>query len=268
MDKIVGVVLNNNDRIRYFYLKEGDNINDFKIGYHVLVNTDRGIEFGKIVTDVHPIDKTKLKEKLTYIETIATKKDCSIHEENLKEAGKALKKCKELVKKHNLDMNIIDANYTFNKEQLMFKFYASSRIDFRNLARELASIYKTRIELRQIGVRDKAQEIGGYGMCGRKLCCSKYLKEFDSVSISMAKNQNLSLNPNKINGICGRLLCCLKYEDECYKEFKKGLPKVGQAIEYEGKKGKVISINILKRNYTIELNDGNTIEVSLDESTK
>ncbi len=265
MDKIVGVTLKENERIQYFYIDEEEKV---KIGYNVLVNTERGLEFGKIATAVHPIDKSKLKEDLFSVERVATKKDYYTNKENLRDSKQALKKGKELAKKYHLDMNIIDASYTFDREQLMFKFYASSRIDFRDLAKELASIYKTRIELRQIGVRDKAQEIGGYGICGRKLCCSKFLKEFDSVSISMAKNQNLSLNPSKINGICGRLLCCLKYEDETYKDLRQGIPKIGQAIEYEGKEGKVISINILKRHYTIELKDGNTIEVSLDESIK
>lgn len=264
MDKIVGVTFKENGRIKYFYI---DNIN-IKIGYNVLVKTDRGIEFGKIATSIHQIDTKQLNEKLGTVEKIATKKDYYTHRENMKEANKALKKIRDLVQKYKLDMNIIDANYTFDRGQLMFKFYASSRVDFRELTKELAAIYKTRIELRQIGVRDKAQEIGGYGMCGRKLCCSKFLKEFDSVSISMAKNQNLSLNPNKINGICGRLLCCLKYEDECYKKLKTGIPKVGQTIDYKGKKGKVISVNILRRNYTLELSDGNIVKVELDESSK
>ena len=266
MDKIVGVTFDKKERVQYFYIDE--DLENVEIGKNILVHTNRGIEFGQVATKVHPIDSSKLKEDLYHVERIATKKDDEIHKENLKEEEKALKKCKELSKKYKLDMNIIDANYTFHREQLMFKFYASNRIDFRNLAKELASIYKTRIELHQIGVRDKAKEIGGYGMCGCKLCCSKFLKEFDSVSISMAKNQNISLNPNKINGVCGRLLCCLKYEDDCYRELRTGMPKIGQIMKYDGQEGKVTGINILKRYYTLQLSDGNTIEVALDESFK
>ena len=149
-------------------------------------------------------------------------------------------------------MNIIDASFTLDQSQLLFSFYSDNRVDFRDLARDLAAIYKTRIELHQIGVRDKAKKVGGVGICGQKLCCSRFINEFDSVSISMAKNQNLSLNPNKINGVCGRLLCCLKYENCCYKELKKKLPQVGQVVELESGKGKVVSVDVLKQSYEIE----------------
>lgn len=152
-------------------------------------------------------------------------------------------------------MRIIDANYNFNRDQLIFQFSADNRVDFRNLAKRLASKYKTRIELRQIGVRDKAKEIGGIGICGRCLCCTKFLNDLDSVSINMAKNQNISLNPNKINGVCGRLLCCLKYEDECYKSCKKGMPELGSFIETTEGKGKVINVDILNRKYTVNIDN-------------
>ena len=179
---------------------------------------------------------------------------------------KALVKCKELIKKYNLNMYVLDCNYTFDRSQLLFTFLAESRIDFRKLAKDLANIYKTRIELRQVGVRDKAKEVGGYGSCGRELCCSKFLCDFDSVSINMAKNQNIALNPSKINGCCGRLLCCLKYEEDCYKEFSKKLPKLGKKIEIFGSQGKVISVDILGQKYKVELKDGQIMEVDANES--
>ena len=165
-------------------------------------------------------------------------------------------KCKELVKEYKLDINILDSYYTHDREQLIFRFVSDTRVDFRNLARDLANIYHTRIELRQIGVRDKAKEVGGIGSCGQPLCCARFLNNFDSVSISMAKNQNLALNPNKINGLCGRLLCCLKYENECYKECRKKLPKIGQTVDIEGEEGKVVSLDILNEKYEVETTKG------------
>lgn len=257
MNEIVGVTFVKNGRVTYYYCN-GLNL---KKGLNVLVESDRGKRFAKIVTDVHKIDSSKLDKPLLKVIKIATKNDYYTHINNLKDAKAALKKCNTLIKKYKLDMNILDAFYTFERDQLIFRFYAENRVDFRELAKELAYLYKTRIELRQIGVRDKSKEVGGIGMCGQKLCCSRFLKEFDSVSIAMAKNQNLALSPNKINGICGRLLCCLKYEDECYCQIKKGLPKVGQEVLVDGKTGKVKQINVLKNSYTVELANENEIEV-------
>ncbi len=227
----------------------------------VIVQMEKGIAFGKVVTDSHRIDLSKLKEPLRKIVRIANKKDYYNYKENKKQAREALITCKKLVKKHNLNMNILDAIYAFDKDQLLFHFTADARIDFRELARELASMYKTRIELRQIGVRDKAKKVSGCGVCGQKLCCSRFLKEFTSVSISMAKNQNLSLNPNKINGVCGRLLCCLKYEDDFYAECRKTIPEVGSLIECKEGKGKVISIDVLQKKYSVEIPNVGIIEV-------
>ena len=250
--KIVGIKFEDSDRIFYYYVNDLE----LKKNLTVIVSDDSVLQFGKVVTDVHPIDEKNLTKELGQVIRIATKKDYTKHLDNLKEAKKALQKCREIASKYNLDMNIVDASFTFNQDQLLFHFYADSRIDFRDLARDLASIYKTRIELRQIGVRDKAKKVSGLGLCGQKLCCARFLNEFDSVSISMAKNQNLSLNPSKINGVCGRLLCCLKYEDECYKECRKSLPNVGQIIDKDGIKGKVISIDILKKTYRVETEKG------------
>lgn len=250
--KIVGIEFPNDEKIYYYYV---DNL-DLRKNVTVIVKDSDILKFGKVVTSVHSIEEKKLKKELGNVIRIATKQDYNQHLSNLKQSTQALTKCKELVKKYSLDMRIIDAIYTFDQDQLIFHFYADSRIDFRDLARDLASIYKTRIELRQIGVRDKAKKICGMGVCGQKLCCSRFLNDFDSVSISMAKNQNLSLNPSKINGVCGRLLCCLKYEDECYKECRKDLPNMGQTIEKDGIKGKVTSLDILGNKYTIYTDNG------------
>ena len=163
-------------------------------------------------------------------------------------------------------MQIIDASFTFDRDQLMFYFLSDSRVDFRELAKALASIYKTRIELRQVGVRDRAKEAGGLGLCGRCLCCSQFLYDFDSVSINMAKNQNLSLNPSKINGVCGRLLCCLKYENECYCEYRKGMPDVGDKVETEDGIGKVVSIDVISGKYKVEVPDVGLVDMVRDNN--
>ena len=174
-----------------------------------------------------------------------------------------MKYAKDLVEKEKLNMKLYEASYTFDKKKLIFKFIADERVDFRELAKLLASKYKTRIELRQIGVRDKAKEIGGLGPCGRPLCCSDFLTNFDSVSINMAKNQGIALNPTKINGSCGRLLCCLGYEDDVYSEYKKELPKIGQTVTHNGKTGKVFELNILKRSYKVKTPDSEEFEVCI-----
>ncbi len=257
MKYIVGVELDNENKLKY-YIIEKDKI---KKNITVVVEDENGINFGRIITDIHPINMEKLNKKLGKIIRIATKKDYQNYQKNKKLGLEALQKCRQLTKKYNLDMNILDANFTLDRDQLLFHFYSENRIDFRNLAKDLAFLYKTRIELRQIGVRDKAKKIGGIGLCGQQLCCARYLDSFDSVSISMAKNQNLSLNPTKINGICGRLLCCLKYEDEPYKEYKKNLPSVGQIVEIKEGKGKVLSVNILKKTFKVELENKGIIEV-------
>ena len=255
MKKIVGISIDNQD-IEYFFT----NNMDVKKNITVVVKKDEYERLGKVVTDIHPIDETKLNYQLNSIIRIASKKDYSNYIKNQTKSKQALKKCKDLVSKSNLEMSILDAFYTLNGEQLVFIFYSESRVDFRELAKQLANIYKVRIELHQIGVRDKSKKVGGYGLCGQKLCCSRYIKNFSSVSISMAKNQNLSLSPNKINGLCGRLLCCLKYENDTYTECRKKLPKDGAIINIDNKKGKVIEVNILKNKYKVEFEDKEIIE--------
>ncbi len=249
MKYIIGISLDNTENIEYYFTSKLE----LKKGITVVVeNSDNTLHLGYISTNIHPIDESKLHKNLGHIVRIATKKDYQKYQSNLKLAHQSLKRCRQLVKKYNLNMNIIDASFTLDQSQLLFSFYSDNRVDFRDLARDLAAIYKTRIELHQIGVRDKAKKVGGVGICGQKLCCSRFINEFDSVSISMAKNQNLSLNPNKINGVCGRLLCCLKYENCCYKELKKKLPQVGQVVELESVKGKVVSVDVLRQSYEIE----------------
>ena len=231
----------------------------------VIVDTEKGWQFGKVVNVIDDISNFE-DVSLYNVVKIATKKDYLKHVENLNDAKIAIKKCKELVKKNDLPMTILDACYNFDRSQLMFRFVADERVDFRNLARELGSIFKTRIELRQVGIRDRAKEVGGIGPCGRLLCCSTFLNSFDSVTISMAKNQSVSLNPTKINGVCGRLLCCLKYENDVYTDYKKNLPKINEKITYLGKNAKVVSVDILKNKYKIELDDKSVIEVDSNES--
>lgn len=250
---IVGVNISGRD-VEYFSC--GDL--NLKKGLTVIVETDKGLEFGT-VKDV-PFEDNK-KVKLPKVIRIASKDDYLKNKKNLKDASFALKKCKELVSDLDLNMTVVDCRYTFDRNQLLFRFLSDSRIDFRDLARELASIYKTRIELRQIGARDKAREVGGCGQCGRSLCCAGFLRDLDTVSINMAKNQGIALNPTKINGACGRLMCCLKYENENYVECGKCLPKVGSTVETDSGKGKVISVDILNKTYKVDV-DGNVIEVN------
>ncbi len=258
MIQIVGITTKRDGKMNYY---DTDNLN-LKKNITVVFESEYGPQFGKIVTDLHPLDETKLKVPLKKIVRIATRKDYENHCNNLKGEEQALKKCKEMVRDLNLEMNVIDAMYTLDRDQLIFHFFSEKRIDFRELARELAALYRVRIELRQIGVRDKAKEIGGIGSCGQKLCCSRFLRDFDSVSISMAKNQNLALSPNKINGVCGRLLCCLNYENDTYKQCRKGLPSVGNYVETEEGTGKVVSVDILKRTYKIETTKNGVVEIN------
>ena len=231
------------------------NLNDY-----VIVETERGMQFGQVINILEHDDASYQTREIKEIVSLATEKDKKQNEKNTNDARKALEKCRELVDKYELNMYIIDASYTFDRSQLFFRFMADNRVDFRVLAKDLANIYKTRIELRQIGVRDRAKEIGGYGQCGRPLCCSRFMSDFDSISINMAKTQNIALNPSKINGICGRLLCCLKYENECYKECGKGMPQMNKKIVTPQGEGKVISVDVLKGTYKVNIPDVGIVE--------
>lgn len=259
--KIIGVTFENDERIDYYRYYE-----PIKIGYNVVVENDSGKYFATVATEIHEIDEDKLEMTLGRILRVSTKDDYKKYNDNKKKEISVIKKSNELIKKYKLDMKVLDAKFTLNKDQLLIRFYSEGRVDFRNLAKDLAAIYKTRIELRQIGVRDKAKIVGGVGVCGQKLCCSRFLKNFDSVSIAMAKNQDLALNPNKINGVCGRLMCCLKYENHCYICFKKILPTVGKKVNVNGINGKVISVDVLRKKYKVELENGTVIEEIVSES--
>ena len=264
MYEVVGIKFINSNRVYYF------STNNLKLNIKekVIVETEKGLQFGTIMNGPVELLEEKLVLPLKNVLRVATKNDIKQEKENEEKSKKALQDAKKIAEKLGLVMNFIDASFTFDKKQLIFNFLADERIDFRELAKKLAAIYKTRIELRQIGVRDKAKEIGGLGPCGRFLCCNTFLNDFNSVSINMAKNQYIALNPTKINGICGRLLCCLNYEDQQYKEMKKNYPPIGTIIKTDELTGKVVSHNLLKGTYTVEKSGKILEEVKIDESSK
>lgn len=257
MKEVVGVTLKEGGRIYYF----DPNGYKLKKNVTVIVETEQGQQFGKVTKENIEFNPKDLSKELKKVIRISNKDDYKKNLKNIKDAKEALIKCQKIVKSKELKMKIIDASYTFDRDKLIFRFLADNRVDFRELAKELAAIYKVRIELRQIGVRDKAKEVGGCGPCGQKLCCARFLKELDTVSINMAKNQNISLNPSKINGVCGRLLCCLKYEDECYKECRKNMLKIGDKIKTEYGEGKIISLELLEGKYKVEVPDHGIVVV-------
>lgn len=256
--KICSVVFKNNGKSYDFIDEKNSKINDY-----VIVNTEKGIQYGKVIKTIEVSeDNSSLEYK--NIVRIATEEDKSNYLSLLKESSVALNKCKNLVKTLELKMNVLSAEFNFDKTQLVFLFTSDDRVDFRELAKKLASIYHIRIELRQIGARDKAKEVGGIGVCGQKICCARFLHKMDAISMNMAKNQNLALNPNKINGVCGRLLCCLQYEDDNYVRSCKGLPSVGDEYVVSNNVGKVVSVDILNRKIKVLVN-GNKEEVTIDE---
>lgn len=262
MYKVVGITFINSNRIYYFAIGDIDCKKDSK----VIVETERGLQMATVATDVLEMPEEKLVFPLKTLVRLVTKEDEEKQKGNQQLADKALDDARKMAQKLNLDMKFVDATFTFDKNQLLFNFLADDRVDFRELAKRLAGIYRTRIELRQIGVRDKAKEIGGLGPCGRFLCCSTFLNDFGSVSINMAKNQYIALNPTKINGICGRLMCCLKYEDDLYTELKKGIPAVGSHIKEKDLEGKVVSVDVFKRTYVVEKPDRTQVEKQINES--
>ena len=244
MVKVIGVRFRAAGKIYFFdpgklTIEKGDN---------VIVETARGVEFGTVVGEPKEVEDDKVIQPLKPVVRVATEKDKKQEEENKVKEKKAFEICLEKIKKHELDMKLIDAEYTFDNNKVLFYFTADGRIDFRELVKDLASVFKTRIELRQIGVRDETKIRGGIGVCGRPLCCHTHLPEFIPVSIKMAKEQNLSLNPTKISGVCGRLMCCLKHEEETYEELNKKLPNVGDVVNTtDGKRGEVQSVNVLRQ---------------------
>ncbi len=252
--KVIGVRFRSAGKIYYFDPK------DLKIekGAHVIVETARGVEYGDVVMGNKEIEDNKDLMPLKSVIRVATPEDDAKEVKNHEKEKEAFKICLERIAKHGLEMKLIDAEYTFDNNKVLFYFTADGRIDFRELVKDLASVFKTRIELRQIGVRDETKILGGIGICGRPLCCATHLSEFIPVSIKMAKEQNLSLNPTKISGVCGRLMCCLKHEAETYEYLNSKLPDVGETVKaFDGTRGEVASVNVLRQTVKllVEVND-------------
>jgi len=237
----------------------------FNIGECVIIETARGHEYGEVVSEPQMKPEQDLKTPLLKIIRKATAGDLYQIEKNKKRIEDIMATCEKKIEEHKLAMKLIDAEYSFDRTKIIFYFTAEDRVDFRELVKDLAKIFRARIELKQIGVRDEARLLDGYGPCGRRLCCAMFIKNFEPVTIKMAKEQNLPLNPTKISGCCGRLMCCLSYEFGMYRELMKGMPKEGDVIKTKQGKGKVLSINALKREAVIELEDGRQVKVSYDK---
>ncbi len=243
MTKVIGVRFRAAGKIYFF----APGRLDIKQGENVIVETARGVEFGRVVTGPKEVKDEEVVQPLKSVIRVATEQDNRTEEKNREKEKEAFKICLEKIRKHGLDMKLIDAEYTFDNNKVLFYFTADGRIDFRELVKDLAAVFRTRIELRQIGVRDETKIRGGIGICGRPLCCNTYLSEFAAVSIKMAKEQNLSLNPTKISGVCGRLMCCLTNEEETYEELNSLLPSVGDSVTTsEGLTGTVHSLSVLR----------------------
>lgn len=258
MVKVIGVRFRTAGKIYFF------NPGNFEIkqGDHVIVETARGIEYGTVVGAPREVEEEKVIQPLKSVLRIANKKDDEQEASNRQKEKEAFKICLEKIRKHGLQMKLIDAEYTFDNNKVLFYFTADGRIDFRELVKDLASVFKTRIELRQIGVRDETKILGGIGICGRPLCCHTHLSEFAPVSIKMAKEQNLSLNPTKISGVCGRLMCCLKNEEETYEELNRKLPNVGDFVTTDdGLKGEVQGVNVLRQLVKVIVDVGDEKEI-------
>ncbi|MBR5786991.1 MAG: stage 0 sporulation family protein [Clostridia bacterium] len=254
MVKVIGVRFKNTGKMYYF------NPNGFEIknGMNVIVETARGVEFGEAVSDIKEIEDEEAVLPLKDVIRIATEEDVQTHNSNIEKEKTAFDICNEKIAKHELQMKLIDVEYTFDGNKILFYFIADTRIDFRELVKDLAAVFKTRIELRQVGVRDQAKAVGGLGICGRVICCASATGEFQPVSIKMAKEQSLSLSPTKISGTCGRLMCCLKYEQEAYEDAIHRLPGVGSIVETPEGQGVITEVNLLRE----------TVKIRLDRETE
>ena len=267
MEKIVGIRFRNAGKIYYF---SPENL-ELQVGMHAIVETARGVEMGTVMIGPREVSEQSVVQPLKPVIRIATEQDEKQAEKNREKEKEAFKICLEKIAKHQLDMKLVEAEYTFDNNKLLFYFTADGRIDFRELVKDLAAVFRTRIELRQIGVRDETKIMGGYGICGRELCCHTFLSEFAPVSIKMAKEQNLSLNPTKISGVCGRLMCCLKNEEETYEYLNSRLPNVGDFVTTDdGLKGEVSSVNVLRQlvKVLVEVNDEKEIREYRTEQLK
>ncbi len=258
MIEVIGVRFRSAGKIYFF-----DPVDlEIETGEHVIVETARGMEYGLVVLGKRLVEEERVIQPLKPVTRIATPEDDEIEEENKRKEKEAFEICLEKIQKHGLEMKLIDVEYTFDNNKVLFYFTADGRIDFRELVKDLASVFKTRIELRQIGVRDETKIIGGIGVCGRSLCCNTYLSEFIPVSIKMAKEQNLSLNPTKISGVCGRLMCCLKNEEETYEELNSKLPNVGDIVTTDDNlRGEVQSVGVLRQIVKVIVTIGDEKEV-------
>lgn len=251
MVKVIGVRFRVAGKIYFF---SPGNL-EVRQGDHVIVETARGVEYGRVVSGPKEVAEDEVVQPLKPVIRLATEQDEKCEAKNREKEKEAFRICQEKIRKHNLDMKLIDAEYTFDNNKVLFYFTADGRIDFRELVKDLAAVFRTRIELRQIGVRDETKIRGGIGICGRPLCCSTYLSEFAAVSIKMAKEQNLSLNPSKISGVCGRLMCCLTNEEETYEELNSQLPSVGDVVTTpEGLSGSVHSLSVLRKQVKVIVN--------------
>lgn len=264
MYKVIGVSFKKAGKI-YYFDPDGIEVNE---GEHVIVETARGVEIGEVVIGKKEVTEDDIVSPLKKVIRKSTMKDRARDERNRELEEKAYDICLEKIDNHGLPMDLIDVEYTFDHNKILFYFTADGRVDFRELVKDLARVFKTRIELRQIGVRDEAKMVGGLGPCGLPVCCSKFLRDFDPISIKMAKKQNLSLNPAKISGLCGRLMCCLKYEADTYREIKKEMPDIGETVEMKLGSGEVVSRNLVKKTVKVEMGDNDDhdqIEVDVEE---
>ena len=267
MARVIGVRFTNAGKLYYF-----DPGTSWPMpGSYVVVETSRGIEFGEVVTPVQEITEETLVSRLTTVVRVATAEDVVHYEENRRGEKEAFAICQKKIAEHKLDMKLVSVEYTFDNSKILFYFTANGRVDFRSLVKDLASVFKTRIELRQIGVRDEAKMIGGLGPCGRPICCGTFLGDFQPVSIKMAKEQNLSLNPTKISGVCGRLMCCLKYEEDDYEQTRKKMPKVGKEVLTPDGPGVVWDLNVIRETVRVRIQKGDSSEVKdypMDQVTR
>ncbi len=264
MHEVIQVRLREAGKITYF-LTGGMK---FKIGDYVIVEGDRGMDYGQVLSDMEAMSDADMEEPLKKVIRKSNPWDIHQIDKNKKKVREVMDTCSKKIHERRLAMKLIDAEFSFDRSKIIFYFTADGRVDFRDLVKDLANAFKTRIELKQIGVRDEAKILGGLGPCGRALCCATYLKDFEPVTIKMAKEQNLPLNPTKISGLCGRLMCCLGYEHSTYKSLMKGLPREGEVIKTEKGQGKVIGVNALKRAVTVELEDGAQVEVPYNPELK
>ena len=261
MDRVVGIRFRKEGKIYHFDPGE----HNLKRDDFVIVHTEQGIGLGQVVDGPFPRDPRVHPSDIKKIDRPATAEEIQTHQKNLELEQDAEHYCMERITAHNLEMNLVDVEYFFDGSKIIFYFTADGRVDFRELLKDLVRRLRTRVELRQIGIRNQAKMVGGLGGCGRPLCCASFLKNFHAVSIKMAKEQNLSLNPAKISGACGRLMCCLQYEYDTYRELKKDMPKLGKKVEIPEGRGKVIRQNIIGRAYTVQMEDGREIEKVLDK---